>query len=410
MPGPRWPIAAHSPFFMLLIGLITILPPLAIDMGLPALGAIGQALGHNAADATLTLSFFMLGFAVSPLAYGPLSDRFGRRPVILWAVALFAVGGIGCTLAGSLPNLLFWRLVQGAGAGASLTLPLAIVRDLFDGAEGRTKLSHMIVLTIMAPMVAPTLGAGVLALGGWRAIYGVLGVAGALAALGMGLCFAESARIDPARRLSLAGLLADYGTVLRNRLSLGYILVNSLAFGTLFAYVSASPLLLIDVMGISPTAYGLVFALTSFGIMAGAFVSGRLSARNIGLEGPLAVGLALSIGTALLLLALTLAQVLTLPVLLPLLALGTFGAGLIFPNAAHGAIQPLPQIAGVASAVMGCSQMTVGAISSAMVAGLHDGRSGLAMTGVMAFFGLLTLACLLLVVRPARRGTAPVAC
>lgn len=410
LSAPRWPIPSHSFGFTLLLGLITVLPPLAIDMGLPALGAIGAALGHDAADATLTLSLFMLGFATAPLAYGPLSDRFGRRPVTLWAIALFALAGVGCTFADSLTSLLVWRLIQGAGAGASLVIPLAIVRDLFEGFDARAKLSQLMVLTIMAPMVAPTLGALVLSVGGWRAIYGILAIAGVIAVIGMTLGFAESAKIDPNRRLNARQLLRDYGRVLRHRESLGYLLVASCAFGIIFGYVSASPLLMIDVMGISPGLYGLVFAGTSLGIMAGAFLNGRLARRGIAIMRPMAGGLALAVVCSLILLGLAFTGAPSLPLLVPFLVLATFGCGLVFPNAAHGVVQPVPDIAGSASALMGCLQMVVGAISSAMVAWAFDGRTAIAMTGVMAFFAVLAAISMLLIVRPASRTAEAASC
>src|SRR5262245_32186193 len=196
--------------FTLLLSLLVALPCFGIAMSLPALSATGAALGVPSAQAGLTMSMFMLGFAVAPLFYGPVSDRYGRKPVVVFAAILFSIAGVGCALARSLPTLLMWRVVQGAGAGASMTIALAIVRDLFEGADARTKLSYVAITTMVVPMIAPTVGAALLALGGWRIIHAVLAGVGLLLLLAISLGFAESARIDPANRLVPSVIARNY--------------------------------------------------------------------------------------------------------------------------------------------------------------------------------------------------------
>ena len=234
-------IPPTSTAFTLLLSLLVALPSFGIDMSLPALTATGAALGVAPAQAGLTMSVFMLGFAVAPLVYGPASDRYGRKPVVLFAALLFTIAAIGCALAGSLPSLLMWRLVQGAGAGASMTIALAIVRDLFEGQDARTRLSYVAIATMVVPIIAPSAGAALLALGGWRAIHAVLAGVGVVLMLAMGLGFSETARIDPANRLVPSVIARNYLRVLMHPLCLGYILVNAAAFGALFAYTSAAP-------------------------------------------------------------------------------------------------------------------------------------------------------------------------
>jgi MFS family permease len=145
--------------FTLLLSLLVALPSFGIDMSLPALTATGAALGVAPAQAGMTMSLFMLGFAVAPLFYGPASDRYGRKPIVVFACLLFIIAGIGCALAHSLSTLLMWRVVQGAGAGASMTIALAIIRDLFEGQAALTKLSYVAIATTIVPMIAPTLAA-----------------------------------------------------------------------------------------------------------------------------------------------------------------------------------------------------------------------------------------------------------
>ena len=233
-------IPPASMAFTVLLSFLVALPSFGIDMSLPALTETGAALRVTPARAGLMMSLFMVGFAIAPLFYGPASDRYGRKPIVVFACMLFTIAGIGCALAQSLPTLLMWRVVQGAGAGASMTIVLAIIRDLFEGQAARTKLSYVTITTMIVPMIAPTAGAALLGLGGWRVIHAVLAGVGLLVLLAMLLGFAESARIDPATRLVPSVIARNYLRVLMHPLCLGYILVNSATFGALFAYVSGS--------------------------------------------------------------------------------------------------------------------------------------------------------------------------
>ena len=251
--------------FTLLLGFLVALPSFGIDMSLPALTSMGAALGVAPERAGLMMSLFMLGFAVAPLFYGPVSDRYGRKPVVVFACMLFAIAGIGCTFARSLPTLLAWRVVQGAGAGASMTITLAIVRDLFEGQAARTRLSYVAIATMVVPMIAPSAGATLLALGGWRVIHAVLAGIGLLLLVAILIGFTECARLDPANRLVPSVIARNYLRVLTHPLCLGYILINAAAFGALFAYVSGSSLFLINVVGLRPGQFGVVFAQTAGG-------------------------------------------------------------------------------------------------------------------------------------------------
>ena len=400
-------IPPGSMAFTLLLSFLVALPSFGIDMSLPALTETGAALRVAPARAGLMMSLFMLGFAVAPLLYGPASDRYGRKPIVLFACMLFIIAGIGSALAQSLPTLLTWRVVQGAGAGASMTIALAIVRDLFEGQAARTKLSYVAIATMVVPMIAPTAGAALLGLGGWRLIHAVLAGVGLLLLLAMLLGFAESAPIDPANRLVPSVIARSYLRVLMHPLCLGYILVNAAAFGTLFAYVSGSSLFLINVVGLTPGQYGVVFAATSLGIMGGAFLNGRLNARGVPPDYPLIAGLVLAAVSTTVLLGMTLADWMPLSLVISLLVLGTLAFGLIAPNAMQGAMQPLPQIAGAVGAATGCIQMMIGAVASALVVALYDGRSALSMTALMALCSLLALVSYLMLARPAECVVAP---
>jgi DHA1 family bicyclomycin/chloramphenicol resistance-like MFS transporter len=382
----------HSLAFILLLGALTTFASFATDMGLPVLAEMGASLGVAPGRAALSLSVFMAGFALGPLIIGPVSDHVGRRRVLLVACAMFAAFGALGAFSRTLGAVLLWRFFMGTGAGGCSVLVVAMVRDHFTGAEARVKQSYVNLAAGIAPIIAPTLGVAVATLGGWRAIYAVLAI-GASVLLGVAaLRLGESLPRRPAHGLEVRRVLGGYARVLRHRVSLGYILVVALNFGCLFAYVSGSSLVLIGLLGVSQRLYGLLFAATSFGLMIGAFTNARLSGIGVAHSRLIAWGLAVIVATALLLLLLTVAHAIRVWTLVPLAVVGFVGQGIVRPNAVQGALEPLPEIAGVASAVLSALQMLVGAASSALVAALYDGRSAIAVAMMMALTGCASAA------------------
>jgi DHA1 family bicyclomycin/chloramphenicol resistance-like MFS transporter len=397
------PLRPSSFAFTVLLGLLAAVPFSSIDMSLPAVTATGAALGALPGQVGLTMSAFMLSLAAAPLVYGPLSDRYGRKPVVVSGVALFVVGSLACALAPSLPALLIWRLFQGAGAAASSTLAMAIVRDLFHGEAARGKIANVVIAVNVATVVAPTAGAALLAWGGWRSIYATQAAIGTVLLLALLAGFAESAKIDPANRLILSVIARGYRRVLTHPPCFGYILVGAAAGGTVFAYVTGSSLFFIDVVGLRPNQYGLIFSACSAAVMSGAFLDGRPGASGISPAHVLMTGLSLSAAAATLLLAMTLAGWMPLPLVVALLIIVALAFGLSMPNMMNATMQPLPEIAGAVSAAAGSVQMTAGAASGGLVSLLYDGRSALSMTAVMTLCSLAALLSYLLVARPAGR-------
>jgi MFS transporter, DHA1 family, multidrug resistance protein len=400
------PLRPHSPALTLLLAALVTLAAFSTDMGLPVLGETAASLGVSPATAALTLSVFMAGFALGPLVSGPVSDRHGRRPVLLVACTAFALFGALGAFAGSLGALLTWRFLMGAAAGACQGIVLAVVRDLFTGAEARARQSYVNLAAGVAPIIAPTLGVWVAAVGGWRAIYGVLAAGGVALLLAVGLRFGESSPRRAQTPLTVRGTLRNYVRVLRHPVSLGYALVVALCFGCLFAYVSGSSLVLIGLLGVSPRAYGLLFASTAFGLMVGSYANARLTRRGVSHTLLLSVGLGTVVASALTLLALAAAGALRAWLLVPLIVVSHVGQAIQRANAAQGALEPMPEMAGVASAVLTSLQMLVGAGASAIAAALFDGRTALAMTGTMAVCATAAGAVYVGVVRRAERRLA----
>lgn len=389
--------------FTVLLGTLGALPPLSIDMALPALSLIATTLHRSLPDVTLTLSLFMAGFATAQLFFGPLSDRFGRRPILIAGCALFSVASGVCAFASSLEMLLAARFVEGCGAGAGMVMVFAMVRDLFAGPAGRTKLSFVNIVLNVAPMIAPALGAGILFVLPWQAIYGVLGVGGAVLTLVLWFGLDETLKHPAPDALNAVRIVMNYAQVMRTRLCIGYILVNGLSFGCMFAYVTGSSFLMIQLLGLSATGYAITFACTALGIIGGSHLCGLLSKRRVAAVWPLTLGLAGTLLHSVGLLTLTLSGNIRLELLLPALVGCTFSFGLVTPNAAHGAMHALPRNAGVTGAALGFFQIALGSAGSALVAELSDGSTILSMSAVMAAFAAAAMLAYFWLVRPAER-------
>jgi DHA1 family bicyclomycin/chloramphenicol resistance-like MFS transporter len=388
--------------FTLLLGFLAAVPYSGIDINLPALAATGATLGVPPSEAGLTMSAFMLSLAVAPLIYGPISDRFGRRPVVVFGVALFVVASLACAIAQSLPELLICRFVQGVGA-ASTAMTLAIIRDLFIEATARAKIANVVIAINVVTVIAPTAGAALLTIGTWRAIYAIQAGIGVVLLLAVLIGLAESAKIDPANRLAPAVVIRSYARVLRHPLSFAYILVGAASGATVFAYVTGSSLFFIGVKGLRPDQYGLIFSACSAGVMSGALLDGCLGRRGISAARVLTIGLTLSAAAAGALLAMTVAGWTQPALIAALLMAVALAFGMSMPSIMNATMQPLPEIAGAVGALAGSIQMTAGAASSGLVAVWFDARSALSMAAVMAGCSLLALIAYYLLARPAER-------
>jgi DHA1 family bicyclomycin/chloramphenicol resistance-like MFS transporter len=389
--------------FTIFLGALAALPPLSIDMGLPAFPQVEAQLGASASEVTQTLSLFLLGFATGPLLLGPLSDRFGRRPILLTGLVIFVLAGLGCALATDLRMLLGFRLLQGIGAGAGATLPFAIVRDLFDGVQARMRMSAVTLVLGVGPIIAPLLGACLLMIGDWRLIYAALALGGLLLLAITGFGFRESSPEGKHHSVSPRRMLSSYGHVLSNRTFLGNSLVNAGAFSAMFAYISGSPSVLMGNLGASSSTYSFLFACSAAAFVLGSALNGTLAARLVSAHRiVLAANVCLVIGSVGIVM-LTLTGTLQQESLAALAALSIFGCGLSAPHVAHDALQPMGRQAGVAAAALRSMQMLFGALASALVGLLYDGRTALALGGVMAAFALLSLLAQVTMLRPARR-------
>ena len=359
-------IAPRSFAFTVLLGLFAALPALSIDMSAPTLALLPDALGTSRTLAGLTLSLFMVGFALGQLGGGGLSDHHGRRPLLLSGLTCFTLAGIACALSLSGGVLALSRLVQGFGAGACSVISFAMVQDLFEGDAARAKRSYVTVIFGAVPILAPALGSMLTDLFGWRSVHGVLAVAGGLLLIVTWVGVAES------RLAGLAGL-AQTGQSGSTRLrdDSGFVritLANALSYGGIFAYIAGSPVVIIGQMGLSSAIFAGVFACTAAALAAGAWTSGLFSRRGVGAAALLNPSLVVAMGATLVLAAVSLSGITSGSILVPLLLAVLFTRGVIAPNLQHLAIDRQRERAGAASAVVGVSQLLSGALASAAVA------------------------------------------
>lgn len=376
-----------GPPLIWILGLLAAFGPMSIDMYLPSLPAIGRDLSATAADVQLTLSAFFVGFAVGQLVYGPLSDRYGRRPMLLTGISLYVVTSALCALSPDVDDLIVYRLLHALGGGAGTVVARAIVRDKFDTDRGARMLSFMMLITGLAPLLAPLIGGQVLTLFGWRAIFWVLAGFGLICLLTVLFWLDETNPPDRRSRRGLLQTFAGYAEVLTHRKAVGCILAGGSAFAGMFAYISGTPFVYIELFGVAPTHYGYLFGLNVVGLMAGAYLNGRLVLR-FGARRLMAVGTGMLVlaGIALLAAAWTGAGGLVgivLPLFFYVAPLSFIGA-----NAIARATADFPDRAGGVAAVFGAAQFGFGAIAGAAVGQLHDG-SAVPMALVIAVCGLL---------------------
>lgn len=343
---------------VLTLALLLGIQPITTDLYLPALPALTAGFGAPVAHAQLTLTALLLAFGVSQLVLGPLSDRFGRRPVLLWGMAAYVLAAIGGTLAPSMAMLIVWRTLQGAAMGAAVMAARAIVRDLYVPAEGARVMSRALTgLGIIACLCAPV-GGLVSDAFGWRIALLVPALFGALTLTLLALRFDETLQRRNPEALRPRVLLATWGTVLRHPTFLTFTALTTAAYGVLFTFLAASSFVFIQVLGLSKTQYGLVMLWNSLAYIAGTFLCRRWLVRY-GVRRSVARGAVLTLtgGTAMGVLAL--AGVQSVAAIVGPLTLLMVAHGVHQPCGQTGAVGPFPQAAGAASALNGFLMMLV---------------------------------------------------
>lgn len=386
MPNPR------STLVTVLLTLVVALGPMSTDFYLPSLPSLVDYFATDVARVQLTLSVFLVGFAVGQLFYGPLSDRYGRRPIMMAGVAIFTLASVACMLATSIEMLVAARLVQAIGACAGPVLGRAVVRDVY-GREGAARMLSLIGAAMaLAPLIGPVVAGYLVVAFGWQSSFLVLMIYGVLVLLGIFTALGET---NPhlGETTSVGQMLRNYRAFLRNREWLGYVLCNSAAYAGLFAFISGSSHVFIKVLGLAPHLFGLCFSAMVAGYIGGTMLSARMVMR-LGIERMVMAGALLCAVSGLAMAALAVSGIESvLSVLAPVIFFAA-GVGLVMPNSMAGAIGPFPTMAGAASALLGFIQMTIGALVGIGVGAAFDGTARpmavtIALTGIGAIAAYL---------------------
>jgi DHA1 family bicyclomycin/chloramphenicol resistance-like MFS transporter len=371
------------------LALLTALGPLSTDMYLPSLPAIAHGLGASTAGTQMTLSAFLLGFAVGQFVYGPVSDRIGRKPVLLFGLGLFVVASAACALAPSIETLIGGRFVQALGASGPIVLGRAIVRDLYEGPRAGRELSRMGTIMGLVPAVAPVFG-GLLQEGfGWRANFVAPILFGLVMMAVVSTQLPETIQTKSPERISFMAILRGFGTLLAHPAYRVYVSLSALTYGGLFAFISGSSFVLQGVYGLTELAYAFSFAFVVIGFIAGTALAQRVVGRR-GLDGTILLGVAALAAGGATMLVLVLAGVpSSLAVTLPMALYGV-GVGLTMPQSMASAMMPFPDRAGAASSLLGICQMTFAAILGIGL-GQALGASALPLPAIIAVVGGLAL-------------------
>jgi MFS transporter, DHA1 family, multidrug resistance protein len=371
------------------LALLTALGPLSTDMYLPSLPAIARDLQATTGQTQATLSIFLLGFAAGQFVYGPVSDKVGRKPMMLSGLALFVAASLACTLAPSVEVLTAARFVQAFGASGPIVLGRAVVRDLYEGARAGRELSRMGTVMGLVPAIAP-IGGGLLQdWAGWRSTFAVIVLLGLALGGTVVALLPETLRSRAAAPLSFAAILRGFGSLLRHPAYRVYVALCSLAYGGLFAFISGSSFVLQGVYGLEELPYAFSFAFTVLGFIAGTLVAQRIVARR-GLDEPIGLGVAaMALGGATMLLLVLSGVPSSLAITAPM-ALYTAGVGLTMPQTVAAAMLAFGERAGAASSLLGICQMTFAALVGAGV-GQALGGSALPLPFVIAAIGVIAL-------------------
>jgi DHA1 family bicyclomycin/chloramphenicol resistance-like MFS transporter len=389
----------------LILGGLTATPPLSMDMYLPALPEVTRSLHAPAATVQLTLTACLAGMALGQLVVGPMSDKWGRRRPLIVGLVVYVVATALCALAPNVELLVAFRLAQGLAGAAGIVIARAVVRDLYDGMAMARFFSTLMLISGVAPVVAPLIGGQILRTTDWRGVFVLLTAVGiALTAL---VWTKIPETLEPAQRHGggVGDALRAMRALVADRVFTGYTLAGGFAFAALFAYISASPFVIQEIYGASPQTFSLLFGINSVGLVIVGQINGKILVGRVGLDKVLATGLALITLAATALLLLTtgvFGKAGLVPVAVALFVLMS-AMGLALPNTQALALMRVRHAAGSASALLGTTSFLIGAIASPLV-GIAGEHTAVPMAVVQLAAVLVAIAFFVGLCRPWQTG------
>lgn len=372
-----------------MLGALTALGPLSIDMYLPSFQAIARDLTASPAQVQLTLAVFFVALGIGQAFYGPLSDRFGRRRPLCFGLALYVLASAGCALARSIEALVAWRFAQALGGCAGMVIARAVVRDRFDEREAARFFSLLILVTGLAPILAPSIGGQILVFFSWRAIFWTLAGFALVGFITATFVLPES--LPPERRTEggVATALRVYARLLRDRAFMRYALSGALVISGMFAYIFGSPFVFMQIYGVRPERFGWIFGAIALGLISASQLNRVVLARVAGAR-ILSHALVVTAAAGVILLVMAWTGVGGLAGLLGPLFVYIASLGFVLPNVIATALGPQGRNAGTASALLGTLQFGAGATVGALLGVLGDGTA-VPMAGLIAACGLSAL-------------------
>ncbi len=381
-----------------ILGALSAFAPMSIDMYLPSTDHLVEVFATSSDRVQWTLSSFILGYAIAHLFWGPVSDRFGRRPLLAIGIGLYSVASLGCLLAPTIEAMIVLRALQGLGAAAAPLLARAVIRDLFDRDRGARILSLMWMVMSAAPMLAPIIGGQLFKFFGWESVFWVLTLFGVICFALVILVLAESLPLERRTGHNPIEMMVSYGELLVHRRFLGYSLCGSFLFAAMFVYISSTPFVFIGLYGVTEEHYGFLFAIHVAVMMAGAFINSRIVER-FGIDRIIRVGVVWAAIMGLVVLFFAATGIGGVPSLLIPFAMMMLALPFVAANGVAGAMGDFPHVAGTAAALNGMLTFAFGAIGSAVVAAFYD-DTALAMGAGISGFGLAAALGYFLVLRP----------
>lgn len=373
----------------LVLGLLSAVGPFAIDMYLPALPRIGADLGASVPAMQGTITSYFIAFGLAQLIYGPWADQAGRKTPIYVGLGIFLLGTLICTFAPTTEALIFGRFVQGLGGAAVMVVPRAVIRDLSTGHEATRMMAAIMLVISVSPFLAPLVGAGLMALAGWRAIFGALMLATVISLLMTRFLLQETLAPADRQPVSVQALLRGSAKLLTHRGFMALTLLGGFAMGSFFVFIASASFVYAEAFGLTPTQFSLAFAVNALGFFSSSQVAARLGmrfgARTVMVRATMGFA-AFTIG----LFAVGLLGGATLVITMAGLFLANACLGLVIPTAMVMALDDHGDVAGLASSLGGTLQMLAGGVMIALTGPFFDG-SVLPMLAAIALCGALAL-------------------
>jgi DHA1 family bicyclomycin/chloramphenicol resistance-like MFS transporter len=366
---------------IMILGSLTALGPFSIDMYLPGFPDIAKSLHTSTENVALSLSSFFIGISAGQLLYGPLLDKYGRKPPLYAGLALYIIASVGCYFSDSIEMLIAMRFIQAIGSCAATVASIAMVRDIFPVKDNAKVFALLILVLGASPMIAPTVGGYVTAAFGWQLIFIILAVIAVLITLAVIFFLPESYRADPSYSLKPRPIINGFIAVIKTPQFYTYAISGGVAFSGLFAYISSSPVVFMEVFKVSSKTYGWIFALLSVGFIGSSQVNSFLIKKYKSQQIVNAALVAMVIISALFLIG-SMQNILGLVGTIIMIFLVLCCVGIISPNTSALALAPFEKNAGTASSLLGAFQMCIGSVVSVGVS-LFNSQSSIPMSAVM---------------------------